>query len=53
VGSALASGRSVLEPAGVGSFGHRGSFWQLLTEATAAAPCYQNFAMQTHSVNFE
>jgi len=38
MGSALASGGSILEPAGVGSTGHRGSFWQLLTEATPVAP---------------
>jgi len=35
---ALSSIRSVLEPAGVGSVRHRRSFWQLLTEATPAAP---------------
>lgn len=29
-GSALASGRSTLEPAGSGSVGHGESFWQLL-----------------------
>ena len=44
---ALASGRSILEPAGIGSAGHRGRFQQLLTEATSVAPCYQNLAMQT------
>jgi len=38
MGSALASGGSVLEPAGTGSVGHGGSFWQLLTEATPVAP---------------
>jgi len=38
VGLALASGGSVLEPAGVGSSGLRESFWQLLTEATPVAP---------------
>jgi len=32
--SALASIGSVLEPAGIGSIRHRGSFQQLLTEAT-------------------
>ena len=39
MGSALAlpSGRSVLEPAGTGSIRHRGSFWQLLTEANPVA----------------
>jgi len=34
--SAFAS-RSVLEPAGIGSIGHRGSFQQLLTGATPIA----------------
>ncbi|KAM9591150.1 uncharacterized protein ACIBXB_006064 isoform 2-T2 [Morphnus guianensis] len=38
IGSALASGRSVSEPAGIGSVGHRGSFQQLLTEATPVTP---------------
>ena len=38
IDSALASSRSVLEPAGIGSIRHRGSFWQLLTEATPIAP---------------
>jgi len=38
MGLALASGGSVLEPAGAGSFGHRGRFWQLLTEVTPVAP---------------
>jgi len=37
-GLALASGRSVLEPAGTGSIRHGGSFSQLLTEATPVAP---------------
>jgi len=37
MGLALASGRSVLELAGIGSAGHGGSFWQLLTEATPVA----------------
>jgi len=36
-GSALASGSSVMEPAGTGSIRHRGSFQQLLTEATACS----------------
>lgn len=35
--SGLASGGSVLEPAGVGSVRHWGSFWQLLTETTPVA----------------
>jgi len=34
----LASTGSNFEPAGIGSTGHRGNFWQLLTEATAVAP---------------
>jgi len=38
MGSALPSDRSLLEPAGTGSIGHRGSFQQLLTEATPVAP---------------
>jgi len=38
MGSALASSRSVLEPAGIGSIGHQGSFQHLLTEATPVAP---------------
>jgi len=47
MGSALASGGSILEPAGIGSVGCRGSFWQLLTEATPVVaplpkPCYAN-----------
>ena len=38
IGWALGSGGSVLEPADIGSVGHRGSFHQLLTEATSVAP---------------
>jgi len=38
MGSALASGGSILEPAGTGSVRHGGSFSQLLTEATPIAP---------------
>ena len=38
IGSALGSSRSVLEPAGINFIGHRGSFQQLLTEATPGAP---------------
>jgi len=38
MGSALASSGSVLEPADTGFVGHRGSFWQLLTEATPVVP---------------
>ena len=44
-GSALASSRSVFEPTGTGSVWHGGSSWCLLTEATSAAPRYQNLAM--------
>ena len=53
MGSALTSGGSVLEPAGIGSIRHRGSFWQLLREATSVAPtCYQNLATQIqHTLN--
>jgi len=48
MGLALPSGGSVLEPAGIGSIGHGGSCWKLLTEATPAAPpSYQNLATQT------
>jgi len=43
-GSALASYRSILEPAGAGSVRLVSSFWYLLTEATPAAPHYQNLA---------
>ena len=47
MGLALARGGSILEPAGIGSVRHRGSFWQLLTEATPVAtplpkPCHAN-----------
>jgi len=38
IGLALASGGSVLEPAGTGFIGHRGSFSQLLTETTPIDP---------------
>ncbi|KAM9590846.1 uncharacterized protein ACIBXB_005895 [Morphnus guianensis] len=38
IGSALAGGGSFLEPAGMGSLEHRGSFQQLLTEATPVTP---------------
>ena len=37
MGSALARDRSILEPVGIGSIGHGGSFSQLLTEATPVA----------------
>jgi len=46
MGLTLANSRSVLEVAGTGFVGHGGSF-QLLTEATSVAPCYQNLAMKT------
>jgi len=47
IGLALASGGSILEPAGIGSIRHGGSFSQLLTEATPTAaplpkPCHSN-----------
>ena len=50
---ALASGGSVSELAGTGSVGHRANFWQLLTEATPAAPplpkqCHAN-PVHTHT----
>jgi len=35
----LASSGSSFELAGTGSIGHRGSFWQLLTETICVAPC--------------
>jgi len=38
MGLALARSGSILERAGIGSIRHRGSFWQLLTEATPVAP---------------
>jgi len=44
--TALASGRSILEPAETGSVRHGGRFWHLLTEVTLL-PHYQNLAMQT------
>ncbi|XP_049649848.1 uncharacterized protein LOC126035355 [Accipiter gentilis] len=49
IGSALAGGGSVSEPAGMGSLSleHRGSFQQLLTEATPVTPPrYQNLATE-------
>jgi len=49
IGLALASGGSILEPAGTGFIRHGGSFLQLLTEATSITPCYQNLATQTHN----
>jgi len=49
IGLALASDGSILEPAGTDFIRHRGSFSQLLTEATPIAPHYQNFATQTHN----
>jgi len=51
MGSALASSGSSLEPAGIGTIGHAGSFWQLLAEATPVAPGYQNLARQTQHRN--
>jgi len=51
IGLALASSRSVLQLAGT-AFVRRGeSFWQLLTEATPKATCYQNFATQTNNID--
>lgn len=38
MGLALASGGSILEPADIGSIRHRGSFQQLLAEATPVDP---------------
>jgi len=45
--SDLASSGSVLEPVSIGSVGHGGGLWYLLTEATSVAPRYQNLATQT------
>ncbi|KAM9590835.1 uncharacterized protein ACIBXB_005885 [Morphnus guianensis] len=56
IGLALASSGSVLEPAGIGSVGHRGSFSQLLTEATPVTPPpprYQNLGMETQYKDYE
>jgi len=47
MGSALARGGSILEPAGTGSVGRRRSFLQSLTEATHVALSYQNLSVQT------
>jgi len=47
MGLALPSGGSIMELAGTG---HRGSLWQLFTEATSASLHYQNLATQTHYV---
>lgn len=48
--SALASSSgSLLELSGIGSLRDAGNSWQLLTEAAAVAPRYQNLAMQTQS----
>lgn len=38
IDSSMASGGSILEPAGICSLGHEGNFWQHLTEATCVAP---------------
>jgi len=45
MGSALASGGSILKLADIGSVRHRGSFWHVLSEATPAdlplhKPCH-------------
>jgi len=49
--SPSASGRSILEAAGIGSIRHGGSFWQLLTEAApVASPHNQNPATQTQHI---
>lgn len=56
VGTALVSGRSILEPAGIGSLGLEGSYTQLLTEVSPVVPSYhyQKLVTQTHytSVKF-
>jgi len=38
MGLALVSGRSILDPAAIGSIGGGGSFWKILTETTPVAP---------------
>lgn len=43
----LASGSSILELDGTGSVQNEGSFWQLFTETTPIAPCYQTLAILT------
>lgn len=51
-GSALASDRSVLEPAEIGFIQHEGSFWHLFTEANAvASPAAKTLPLEcnTHS----
>lgn len=45
--SALISSRFTLDPARIGSIGHKGSFQQLLKEATLVAPPLNNLATQT------
>lgn len=45
--SALASSGSLWEAAGIGSVGHRGSFWHLLQEATVVAPTLPALPTQT------
>lgn len=46
MGSALASGGSILESAGIGFTGHGGSFQKLLTKASPVVPFSQNPATQ-------
>jgi len=50
MGSALASSRSLLEPAGTGPVRQGGSFWQLPTAAPPVPPHYQTLATQTQAV---
>lgn len=50
MGLTLTRNRSILELVGVGSVGHRGSFWHLLRKATLRAPHIQNPAMETQSI---
>jgi len=49
IGSALASGGSILEAAGTDFIGHGGSFSQLLTEATPAAPLLPKPCLTSHN----
>lgn len=48
LGSTLASIGSILKPAGIGSLGDRGSYWQLLTETTPVPPLLPCHTNQIH-----
>jgi len=52
VGLALASGRCVLEPAGLGSVGDGGSFWHRVREANPVPPCTtKTLPRKPHTIN--